>query len=368
MRRLVYVSVAVLAMGIATSAIAKGKPAQGVLVVADEAQKRVDVTIDGQPFTSYLWPSTQDKPVLYPLIAPGGIEVTRGYPLAPRPGERTDHPHHAGMWFNYGNVDGFDFWNNSDAIKPEQKPKMGTIHHQKIVSVKSGKDSGELVVESLWTNGAGEDVIQQTTRYVFSRRKGINGIRGLVNGGAVSDSRIVDQIVTLHALKKLVFHDDKEGMLGIRVAHFLESANEKGGTFTDANANPTQVTANNVPGANGIYLTSEGKQGDNVWSTRGRWCTLTGANADKDTVTVAIVDHPKNPNYPTYWHARGYGLFAANPLGQHIFDPSAKQLDYTMDPSKDVTFRYRVLLVWGPVLPATMNQEADEFSGEYLTK
>jgi hypothetical protein len=369
MRRLVFVSVAVLAMGIATSAMAKGKPTnQGVQVVADEAHKRVDVTIDGQPFTSYLWPSTQDKPVLYPLIAPGGIEVTRGYPLAPRPGERTDHPHHAGMWFNYGNVDGFDFWNNSDAIKPEQKPKMGTIHHQKIVSVKSGKDSGELVVESLWTNGAGEDVIKQTTHYVFSRRKGINGIRGLVNGGNVSDSRIIDQIVTLHALKKIVFHDDKEGMLGIRVAHFLESANEKGGTFTDANGNPTQVTANNVPGANGIYLTSEGKQGDNVWSTRGRWCTLTGTDADKDTVTVAIVDHPKNPNYPTYWHARGYGLFAANPLGQHIFDPSAKQLDYTMDPSKDVTFRYRVLLVWGPVNPSDMNSEADEFSGEYLTK
>ena len=147
----------------------------------------------------------------------------------------------------YGNVDGFDFWNNSDAIKPEQRLKMGTIHHQKIISTKSGKDSGELVVQSVWTNGAGEDVIQQTTRYVFSRRKGINGIRGLVNGGDVSDSRVIDQIVTLHALKKIVFHDDKEGLLGIRVAHFLESANEKGGTFTDANGNPTQVSANNVP-------------------------------------------------------------------------------------------------------------------------
>ena len=188
MRRVLF-AVAVLAMGIATSASAKGKPAKPeVLVVADEAHQRVDVTIDGTPFTSYLWPSTQDKPVLYPLIAPGGVEVTRGYPLAPRPGERTDHPHHAGMWFNYGNVDGFDFWNNSDAIKPEQKPKMGTIHHQKIVSTKSGRDSGELVVQSVWTNGAGEDVIQQTTRYVFSRRKGINGVRGLVNGGNVSDS------------------------------------------------------------------------------------------------------------------------------------------------------------------------------------
>ena len=217
-------------------------------MVADEAHQRVDVTIDGTPFTSYVWPSTQKKPVLYPLIAPGGVEVTRGYPLAPRPGERTDHPHHAGLWFNYGNVNGFDFWNNSDAIKPEQRPKMGTIHQQKIVSAKSGKDSGELVVESVWTTGAGEDLIQQTTRYVFSRRKGINGIRGLVNGGDVSDSRMIDQIVTLHALEKIVFHDDKEGVLGIRVAHFLESATEKGGTFTDANGNPTQVSSEQCSG------------------------------------------------------------------------------------------------------------------------
>jgi hypothetical protein len=50
---------------------------------------------------------------LYPLIADGGITVTRGYPLEPRPGERVDHPHHAGLWFNYGEVNGFDFWNNS---------------------------------------------------------------------------------------------------------------------------------------------------------------------------------------------------------------------------------------------------------------
>src|ERR1700744_4127840 len=116
---------------------------KGVQVVADEAHQRVDVTIDGKPFTSYVWPSTLKKPTLYPLIASDGVEVTRGYPLAPREGELTDHPHHAGLWFNYGNVNGFDFWNNSDAIKPENRGKMGIIHHQKIVSAKSGHDRGE---------------------------------------------------------------------------------------------------------------------------------------------------------------------------------------------------------------------------------
>ena len=84
----------------------------------NESQRRVDITIDGEPFTSYIWPTTLKKPVLYPIIDAGGVTITRGYPLQPRPGERTDHPHHAGLWFNYCNVNGFDFWNNSDAIPP----------------------------------------------------------------------------------------------------------------------------------------------------------------------------------------------------------------------------------------------------------
>jgi hypothetical protein len=321
---------------------------KGVEVKKDETHQRVDVTIDGEPFTSYVWPSTLKKPVLYPLIAPGGVEVSRGYPLAPREGERTDHPHHAGLWFNYGNVNNFDFWNNSDAIKPENRDKMGTIHEQKIVSTKSGPNTGELVADSVWTTGAGNNVLEQRTRYVFHR---------------TATTRSIDLIVTLTALDHVVFHDDKEGLLGIRVAHFLESANEKGGTFTDASGRATQVQQNNVPGASGVYLTSEGKEGDAAWGTRGRWCILSG-NKDGKVLTIAILDHKGNPNYPTYWHARGYGLFAANPLGQHIFDPKAPQLDFTLEKGQKATFRYRIILEQGAPTPAEMNKASDEFNAE----
>src|SRR5207247_964696 len=89
-----------------------------IQVVANEAARRVDVTIDGKPFTSYIWPVQVKKPVLYPLRSAKGTLVTRGWPLDPRPGERVDHPHHVGMWLNYESVNGKDFWNNSDAIKP----------------------------------------------------------------------------------------------------------------------------------------------------------------------------------------------------------------------------------------------------------
>jgi len=122
------------------------------------------------------------------------------------------------------------------------------------------------------------------------------------------------------------------------------------------------------PKRTGKMVNAQNKQGEkNVWGKRSEWMDYSGT-VDGQQVGIAIFDTPGNSGFPTYWHARGYGLFAANPLGQHIFDPSAKQLDFTMDPSHDVTFRYRVLLVWGPVNSSDMNKEADEFATEYVSK
>jgi hypothetical protein len=346
MRRLLMLGFLVAGVGLSASAKAASK---GVQVVADEAHRRVDITIDGKAFTSYIWPTSLKKPVLYPLITDEGVTVTRGYPLEPRPGERVDHPHHAGMWFNYGNVNGFDFWNNSDAIKPEGRSKMGTIYQKKIVSTKSGADRGELVVESVWITGENKEILKDTTKYVFIRRNG---------------ARVIDQITTLTALDKVVFNDDKEGLLGMRVAHWLESPEEKGGIFMDASGRPTKVDAVDTAGATGEYLTSEGVKGEAVWATRGRWCTLTGHDPDKHEVTIGILDQTKNPGFPTYWHARGYGLFAANPLGRSIFDPKQPPFNYTIAKGGTATFRYRIILFSHAAGPDEMNREADAYEAE----
>ncbi len=337
-----------LSVGALTLACCVSGLAQGVKVTEDQAHRRVDVTIDGKPFTSYVWPVSLKKPVLYPLVAEDGITVTRGYPLEPRKDERVDHPHHAGMWFNYGNVNGFDFWNNSEAIKPEDAHKYGTIRQEKVVSTKSGADQGELVVDQVWQTGEGKDLLKERTRLVFSRRRGV---------------RVIDRTTTVTALDQAVFNDDKEGVLGIRVASWLESPEEKGGIFMDANGKPTKVDAVPNSTATGVYLTSEGVKGPAVWATRGRWCTLTG-NTDGHTETIAIIDRPGNPGYPTYWHARGYGLFAANPLGRSIFDPKQAPFKFTLEKGKSATFRYRVMIFSRTVDAAEMNREADAFAGQ----
>jgi hypothetical protein len=253
------------------------------------------------------------------------------------------------MWFNYGNVNGFDFWNNSTAIKPEEKHKYGTIRFEKIVSSKGGADRGELTVDSIWRTGEGQDILRERTKYVFLKRKG---------------ARIVDQTITLEALDRAVFHDDKEGLLGMRVASWLESPEEKGGVFMDANGKPTQVAAVPNSTATGVYETSEGIKGPAVWATRGRWCSLTGHDPAGHALTIGIVDRPGNPGYPTYWHARGYGLFAANPLGRSIFDPRQPKFDFTIEKGKTAEFRYRVVVFSGVVGKAEMDKEADAFAAE----
>jgi hypothetical protein len=125
-----------------------------VAITSKPAEKKVEVTVDGRPFTAYIWPDTLEKPVLYPISTAAGTVITRGFP--PLANERQDHPHHVGLWFNYGDVDGFDFWNNSDAIKPDQKVKMGSVKHREVVKAESRGDHAILQVTADWVSGDGK--------------------------------------------------------------------------------------------------------------------------------------------------------------------------------------------------------------------
>ena len=177
--------------------------------------------------------------------------------------------------------------------------------------------------------------------------------------------RSVDRITTLTAFdRKITFTDDKEGVLGLRVTHALELPSEKPETFTDASGRITQVSATAGAPATGDYLTSEGKRGAAVWGTRGRWCSLSG-RLGQQPVTIAILDHPKNPGFPTYWHARGYGLFAANPLGMKVLSGGSEELNFALDPGRSVTFRHRVLILSEPASAEHAEKRYQEFVAEY---
>jgi Methane oxygenase PmoA len=330
-----------------SATLAPGADASRVKVVANDSARRVDVTIDGKPFTSYIYPTTLKKPVLFPLRTAAGTVVTRGYPLEPRKGERVDHPHHVGLWFNHGDVNGLDFWNNSDAIAADRAPKMGTIVHRRVLEATSGADRGELLVWADWVDSEGHPLLHERTRFVFRGDK---------------DARSVERVTQLTALdRRVVFRDNKEGVLGLRVARALEQPADKPEVFTDAAGRPTPVPVLDNTGVTGQYLSSEGLKGDAVWGTRGRWTLLSGI-VESEKVTLAMLDHPSNPGYPTYWHARGYGLFAANPLGQKVFSEGKQELNLTVEAGHSVTFRHRLLILTGAAGADTIEREFRAFA------
>lgn len=295
-----------------------------VKVLAHPEQHKVVILADGRPFTTYLFPDTLEKPILYPIHAASGAVVTRGFPIAPRPGEPTDHPHQVGLWFTYESVNGLDFWNNSYAIPPERKSHYGWIRQQQIVQTKSGS-TGVLKIAANWENQEKKILLKETTTFKFS---------------GTAHLRIIDRITTLTAVVPVTFKDVKDGLLGLRVARELQ-----------------------LPQAD--YLTSEGKTGDSAWGTRARWCMLYGKLKDEATA-ITIFDHPDNPGYPTYWHARGYGLFAANPLGTSVFSHGKKAMNYMLPKGKSVTFRYRIMISSGEKLSAEkINHYADAFASDY---
>src|SRR6478609_621275 len=311
------------------------------------AQKKMEVRYDGKLLTAYCYFDSTEKPVLWPIKRLSGVTITRGYPVAPKAGERSDHPHHLGLWMNYESVNGLDFWNNSTAIAAEKKSKYGSIRHQKILSSESKKDKATLETSSNWVNMEGQVLLDEKTSFVFSK-----------NG----NDFILDRTTTLEAkVPEVVFKDVKDGMLGLRVARQLEQPSTQADKFVDASGNITPVAKMDNEGVSGQYQNQEGLTGDAVWGKRSQWACLQGKK-DSETITIEIIDHPKNAGYPTYWHARGYGLFAANPLGQKVFSEGKEELNLTLKQGEKTTFRYRVIIHSGSSLTtAEMNQRAAEF-------
>ena len=330
--------------------VAQSLQDSGVRLVTSAEKQKIDVYVNGTYFTSYQYPDNIEKTFLYPVYAPNGSIITRGFPLEPRKGERVDHPHHIGIWFNHGNVNGLDFWNNSYAIPAEKKDLYGHIVQKKINKVAGGK-RGILEVVLNWDDNKGNTLLEENVRYLFSGDK---------------NSRTIDHISTLTAVNgRVTFGESKEGMFAIRVDRAFEMPSNESLIFTDDKGNPTTVKATSNAGVTGMYTSSNGLKGDAVWGTGNDWVILTG-NKDNDTISMAIFDNPKNPGYPAYAHARGYGLFSLNNFGQNSYDPTQDKRSYTIEKGKSVTLYHRFYVQSGSELtPRKADMIFKEFSKEY---
>lgn len=320
--------------------------------VNHEADNKLDVIIDGRLFTSFCWPDNVYKPVLYPVFTSKGTEITRGFPLKPREGERNDHIHQIGIWLNYGNVNNFDFWGNG--FRGIKEPEGGEIKHLRIERLASKHGEGSFVSVESWLDPDGKELLSEKTEYHFI---------------AEGMTRIIDRVTTLTADDTAVlFKDTKEGMFGIRVARQLELPSNEAVILLDNQGKPSSEEDTLNSGVTGNYISSEGITGEAVWGTRAKWMNLSGIIAN-EKISVVVCDHLKNPGYPTYWHARGYGLFAANPFGWSDFTKGKEVFNFSIPAGKSAKFRYRVIIHSGSCLSdSEINAYADEFNKRYKRK
>jgi len=300
--------------------------------ITQDGNKKVSVEIDGKPFTDfYVGPETS-KPYLHPLRTASGLVVTRGFPMIPDvPGERHDEPHHQGMWFAHADVNGYNFW----AAEPENKPSgkgKGKIVLIKIEKVTSGRKQGTIAATFEWRTAEGASLLTERRVMTF-----------------YSDPqfRMIDFDATLSPDQPVTFGDTKDGMFAIRLAAPLEEDQ------------PKDIAE---PKRTGKMMNAQNKTTEkNVWGKRSEWVDYCG-QINGQTVGVAIFDNQANPRQPTYWHARGYGLLAANVFGVHDFEKNPSQDgSLSLRMGQPLRFRYRVVIHPGDTNQAGIRDLYDQY-------
>lgn len=300
----------------------------------------VEVRVGEQMVTRLIFPDSLKKPVLYPVLTTSGVEITRGFPMTPRMGDRVDHPHHVGIWFNHGDVNGLDFWNNSAAIAEEKRSLYGTILFREILSLKEKKGRAIISTRSEWLTSDNLVLLEENTTYTFSAGK---------------DFWIVDRETRLTSKTDSVsFTDSKEGMYGIRLRQEMElpSAKPARRIGEDGQITDQPVTQNLT--TSGSYLTSENLTDEEAWGKTARWIRLSG-NVEGKTTSIILMDHPDNLHFPAYWHARDYGLFAVNNMGRSSYNKKTARMEYKLLKKQSLTFHHRLIVQEGlPPEPAVI--------------
>jgi hypothetical protein len=295
------------------------------------------IKIDGQLFTEYVTLSGT-KPILWPIIGPTGQRMTRDYPMGKNAAETADHPHHRSLWFSYDKVNDVNFWaepsslTKPDADPAKDDPTLGIQKHREFTKLEGGADAGRLTSITDWVTRDGKKVLEDERRITF---RGADGVR------------IIDFKIELKATEGSVhFGDSKEGVFGVRIPTSMDVEQKL-----------------NKAAEPGHIVNSEGLKDADAWGKPAAWVDYHG-KVGEEHLGIAILNHPKSFRYPTPWHVRTYGLFAANCFGLQTFDKAAKPGDYDLAKGESLVFRYRVIFHRGDEKEGRIAEEFAEFAKE----
>jgi hypothetical protein len=327
----------VVAIGLVSAAM------MAASVELKRSEDQIEVTIGGKPFTTYYFHKDVAKAYLMPLQTPSGVIVSRPFPvfndvsMADRklPGFE---PHQRPLYSNHGDIDGVDFWSEvvfsstnarPDAKQPAARRLVCAYGHMtlmKLEQVNNGPDSGTIHARFSLEDPNNRVLGEQTQTYTFH---------------GDDRTRTIDCEYIFYALDNpIVFGDTKEGTFAIRLNAELSTPHDH-------------------------MLNSRGAVGEPaIWGKPADWVDYSGTVSGK-TVGVVAFDHPSSFRHPTTWHARAYGLLAANPFAAREFTSDEKQDgSWTVPERKTITLRYRVVIYDGAFTPVQLADMYKLYSDE----
>lgn len=295
-------------------------------IIAKKDGNNLRVEVDGALFTEYR--SDRWLPCLYPLMSPSGTHLTRQFPFAKDvPGEESDHPHHVGFWFTHGSINGSDYWHGG-----KDGSKVVTVGFAKepvVGKSDGGGDELSFSVDLEWVGKDGKVDLEERRDYRIT-------VAGM--------TRVIDVACHLKAADDdVVFGDTKEGSFAIRVAPTLRHKGEV---------------------AKGHIVNSKGDKDGAAWGKRAEWVAYHGPDSAGNKMVIALMDKKGNIHHPTWWHARDYGLLAANPFGPRSFKDKAwkGKGGFTLKSGESRTQSYRLVLHQGDLESAGLESHWRNFN------
>jgi hypothetical protein len=331
MYKIVYHVVLVAAFGVALSAISIAGATE--FSIEQEESGDIAIHIDGKLFTRYVTADkVTNKCYFWPVIGPGGTQMTRAYPMKNVQGEKQDHPHHRSVCFGLQDAGGFNTWHEqmtytkNGKVDTKKLAKLGRQLHTKVIKAEASGNSATLVVECDNVTPDGAVYMRQTRTVNFHV--------------ADNGSRVMDVKIELSGVKNsITVVGKKDSGFSVRVAHSM---------CVDA-------------GLGGRIVNSHGDEDKQAWGKRAAWVDFNGP-VDGKTVGVAMFNHPDSFRHPTPWHVRTYGLFTANPFALKEVAGEDDRGDFELADGQQIVLRHRLIFHDGDEKKAQIADAWKEYS------
>lgn len=274
-------------------------------IVAEKHHSKIDVLINKNLFTSYIFSEDEKYPFFFPVNGPSNSSVT-----SMRNG---NYPHHSSLFFGCDKVNGGNYW--------QEGLERGQIISLRADIIESGNDKVVIEAENIWRRPNANSPIKDFRKITITAPS--------------NDLFQIDFDITMEMLMDVTIDKTNHSLFSGRMDADLAVTN--GGTMVNANGD-------------------KGEKG--TFGKRSPWIDFYGKRGDK-IEGMAIMQHPSNEWYPSPWFTRDYGFFSPTPM----YWP-ANDKETTLKKGQTIQLKYRVLVHAGDVASAKIAEQFEVYKSK----